>query len=93
MTSFLGVFSNHSDLAPNFSGTLMAVTNTVATLPGVLIPPVVGLMKYVPFWLVVESQVSVKLQQTPNPWAQPPSATPPWEEHSFFVKQVPKETK
>ena len=44
MTSFLGVFSNHSDLAPNFSGTLMAVTNTVATLPGVLIPPVVGLV-------------------------------------------------
>ena len=55
--------------------------------------PVLGLMKYVPFWLVVESQVSVKLQHTPNPWAQPPSATPPWEEHSLLVKQVPGKTK
>ena len=51
--------------------------------------PVVGLMKYVPFWLVVESQVSVKMQQTPNPWAQFPSALPPLEEHSLAVKQVP----
>ena len=40
----VGVFSNHGDLAPNLAGTLMAVTNMVATLPGVLIPPVVGLM-------------------------------------------------
>ena len=55
--------------------------------------PVLGLMKYVPFCLVVESQVSVKLQHTPNPWAQPPSATPPWEEHSLLVKQVPGKTK
>lgn len=38
------MFSNHGDLAPNFAGSLMAVTNMVATLPGVLIPPVVGLM-------------------------------------------------
>ena len=31
---FSGVFSNHNDLAPNFAGTLMAVTNMVATIPG-----------------------------------------------------------
>ena len=31
---FSGVFSNHSDLAPNFAGTLMAVTNMLATIPG-----------------------------------------------------------
>jgi hypothetical protein len=29
-----GVFSNHSDLAPNFAGTLMAITNMMATIPG-----------------------------------------------------------
>ena len=52
--------------------------------------PVVGLMKYVPFSFVVESQVSVKLQQTPKPWAQFPSAFPPLEEHSLAVKQVPE---
>ena len=55
--------------------------------------PVVGLMKYVPFWLVVESQVSVKLQQTPNPWAQFPSALPRCEHHSLAVKQVPGKSK
>ena len=38
------MFSNHGDLAPNYAGTLMAVTNMVATLPGVLIPPMVGLV-------------------------------------------------
>ena len=31
---FSGVFSNQSDLAPNFAGTLMAVTNMLATIPG-----------------------------------------------------------
>ena len=31
---FSGVFSNHNDLAPNFAGTLMAVTNMIATVPG-----------------------------------------------------------
>ena len=31
---FTGVFSNHADLAPSIAGTLMAVTNTAATLPG-----------------------------------------------------------
>ena len=31
---FCGVFSNHADLSPSLAGTLMAVTNTAATLPG-----------------------------------------------------------
>jgi ACS family sodium-dependent inorganic phosphate cotransporter len=31
---FSGVLSNQSDLAPNFAGTLMAVTNMLATIPG-----------------------------------------------------------
>ena len=39
---FSGVFSNHADLAPNFAGTLMAVTNMVATVPGVVVPALVG---------------------------------------------------
>ena len=33
---FCGVFSNHADLAPSLAGTLMAVTNMVATLPGMM---------------------------------------------------------
>jgi len=41
---FSGVFSNQSDLAPNFAGTLMAVTNMLATIPGFLVPFLVGVL-------------------------------------------------
>lgn len=39
---FSGFLSNHIDIAPNFAGTLMAITNTVATIPGVVVPIFVG---------------------------------------------------
>nr|CAI5858868.1 unnamed protein product [Callosobruchus analis] len=39
---FCGFLSNHIDIAPNFAGTLMALTNTVATLPGIIVPVFVG---------------------------------------------------
>lgn len=39
---FCGFLSNHIDIAPNFAGTLMAITNTVATIPGILVPMFVG---------------------------------------------------
>lgn len=39
---FSGFLSNHIDIAPNYAGTLMAVTNTVATLPGIIVPVFVG---------------------------------------------------
>ncbi|KAL9927588.1 major facilitator superfamily transporter 3 isoform 2-T2 [Glossina fuscipes fuscipes] len=39
---FSGFLSNHIDIAPNFSGTLVALTNTVATLPGIIVPIFVG---------------------------------------------------
>lgn len=35
---FCGFLSNHIDIAPNYAGTLMAITNTVATLPGIIMP-------------------------------------------------------
>lgn len=37
-----GFNSSHLDIAPNFAGTLMGITNTVATVPGFLAPMVVG---------------------------------------------------
>jgi len=43
---FSGVFSNQADLAPNFAGTLMAVTNMLATIPGILVPTLVGQMTH-----------------------------------------------
>ncbi|XP_026735802.1 sialin [Trichoplusia ni] len=39
---FSGFLSNHIDIAPNFAGTLMALTNTVGTVPGVIVPLLVG---------------------------------------------------
>ncbi|KAJ8927580.1 hypothetical protein NQ314_019945 [Rhamnusium bicolor] len=39
---FCGFLSNHIDIAPNFAGTLMALTNTVATIPGIVVPVFVG---------------------------------------------------
>lgn len=39
---FCGFLSNHIDIAPNYAGTLMAITNTCATLPGIIMPLFVG---------------------------------------------------
>jgi len=39
---FCGFLGNHIDIAPNYAGTLMAITNTAATLPGIIMPIFVG---------------------------------------------------
>ena len=39
---FSGYLSNHIDIAPNFAGTLIAITNTCATIPGIVVPVFVG---------------------------------------------------
>lgn len=43
---FCGFLSNHIDIAPNYAGTLMAITNTSATLPGIIVPVFVGVMTH-----------------------------------------------
>lgn len=35
---FCGFLSNHIDIAPSYAGTLMAITNTAATIPGIIVP-------------------------------------------------------
>jgi len=35
---------NHADIAPPFAGLLFGVTNTIASIPGVIAPYVVGLL-------------------------------------------------
>ena len=39
---FSGYFINHGDIAPPFAGTMFGITNTAATVPGILAPFVVS---------------------------------------------------
>ena len=40
--TYCGFLTNHLDIAPNYAGTLMALTNTMATVPGFIVPAFVG---------------------------------------------------
>jgi len=39
---YSGFLANHIDIAPNFAGSLVAMTNFVATVPGFVVPVFVG---------------------------------------------------
>ena len=39
---YCGFLANHIDIAPNFAGTLVSITNFFATIPGLTIPIIVG---------------------------------------------------
>lgn len=39
---YSGFLANHIDIAPNFAGTLVAITNCAATIPGFVVPIFVG---------------------------------------------------
>ncbi|XP_071103844.1 sialin-like isoform X2 [Haliotis cracherodii] len=41
---FSGHFINHGDVAPQYAGTIFGISNTAATVPGILAPYVVGAM-------------------------------------------------
>ncbi|KAL9965860.1 hypothetical protein ACROYT_G029714 [Oculina patagonica] len=42
--AFSGFFVNHLDIAPQFGGILMGISNTVATLPGIVSPLLTGVI-------------------------------------------------
>ena len=48
---------NHADLSPNYSGFLMSVTNTVASLPGFLAPLLTGVITQGNVRVAVKSNV------------------------------------
>lgn len=39
---FTGFFTNHMDLAPNFAGTLLGITNSLSNITSILGPLLVG---------------------------------------------------
>ncbi|KAL6426671.1 hypothetical protein ACFW04_009210 [Cataglyphis niger] len=39
---YCGFLANHIDIAPNFAGSLVAMTNFIATIPGFVVPVFVG---------------------------------------------------
>ena len=39
---YCGILANPNDIAPNYAGTLLAITNTFATIPGFIVPVFVG---------------------------------------------------
>ncbi|XP_076045681.1 putative inorganic phosphate cotransporter [Oratosquilla oratoria] len=43
---YCGYTSSHMDLAPNFAGTLMGLTNSFGTIPGIAAPSVTGAITY-----------------------------------------------
>ncbi|KAF2348310.1 Major facilitator superfamily, partial [Trinorchestia longiramus] len=43
---YSGFLANHIDIAPPFAGTLMGITNTFATIPGILVPSIVGFITH-----------------------------------------------
>ena len=45
-TMFSGVFSNQNDLASNYAGVLMGITNMAATIPGFAVPAIVGALTH-----------------------------------------------
>lgn len=42
--AFSGFFVNHLDIAPSFAGILIGISNTVATLPGIISPLLTGVI-------------------------------------------------
>nr|XP_003700318.1 PREDICTED: sialin-like [Megachile rotundata] len=64
---FVGHLCNHNDLAPNYAGILMGITNTPGTISAFILPALVGALmehghtmqqwRYV-MWIVIVAQVS-----------------------------------
>nr|XP_040577086.1 LOW QUALITY PROTEIN: sialin-like [Lepeophtheirus salmonis] len=88
---FAGVFSNHSDIASNYAGVLMGITNMIATIPGFVVPAVVGALTHGTFglapWhlifyttsgiLLLELVVySIMASGEEQPWNNPPDDHP-----------------
>eukprot|EP00096_Caligus_rogercresseyi_P014051 TRINITY_DN6595_c0_g1_i1.p1 TRINITY_DN6595_c0_g1~~TRINITY_DN6595_c0_g1_i1.p1 ORF type:complete len:487 (+),score=84.91 TRINITY_DN6595_c0_g1_i1:152-1612(+) len=101
---FAGVFSNHTDIASNYAGVLMGITNMIATIPGFLVPAIVGALTHGTFglgpWHMIFYTTSAILMieliaytlmasGEEQPWNNPPDPKNEEEEHKM-VENSPK---
>ena len=63
-----GFLSNHLDIAPNYAGILMGITNTAATVPGIIAPFVAKLIASAVSHRVVHCSASVTFCETVSCW-------------------------
>ena len=63
-----GFDSNHLDIAPNYAGILMGITNTAATVPGIIAPFVAKLIASAVSDHVVHCSTSVTFCETVSCW-------------------------
>ncbi|XP_014486543.1 PREDICTED: sialin-like [Dinoponera quadriceps] len=91
---FVGHLTNQNDLAPNYAGILMGITNTPGTISAFILPPIVGALveeghtmgrwRYV-FWITVIAQVlaflifSVFGSAKIQEWNYPPMEVENWD--------------
>ncbi|XP_018045075.1 PREDICTED: putative inorganic phosphate cotransporter [Atta colombica] len=91
---FVGHLCNQNDLAPNYAGILMGITNTPGTISAFILPPIVGaLVKEghtmarwrIAFWITIIAQVlafvifSIFGSAKIQPWNYPPAEDENWE--------------
>ncbi|XP_072745185.1 putative inorganic phosphate cotransporter [Anoplolepis gracilipes] len=84
---FVGHLCNQNDLAPNYAGILMGITNTPGTISAFILPPIVGALVAeghtmarwrVAFWITIVAQIaafvifSIFGSAKIQPWNYPP---------------------
>ncbi|GAB1865209.1 Sialin [Camponotus japonicus] len=91
---FVGHLCNQNDLAPNYAGILMGITNTPGTISAFILPPIVGALVAeghtmarwrVAFWITIVAQVSAFVifaifgSAKIQPWNYPPADVEDWD--------------
>ncbi|XP_032682800.1 sialin-like [Odontomachus brunneus] len=105
---FVGHLTNQNDLAPNYAGILMGITNTPGTISAFILPPIVGALveqghtmarwRYV-FWITVVAQVLAFFifatfgSAKIQQWNYPPADVEDWDAEEQQQQPRQQETK
>lgn len=105
---FVGHLCNQNDLAPNYAGILMGLTNTPGTISAFILPPIVGALvaeghtilrwRYA-YWINIVTNILAFFAFTTfgsakiQPWNYPPTEVENWEEEQQQQETQQQETK